>query len=98
MRQPYVSATHAAGIRKINWPVALPAASTPSTRPRRAVNQRVAIVVTITSAVMPGATAHGDAEASPHLPFFAVIVAATSRPAISNTAETDQHLARGRGA
>ena len=54
--------------------------------PRRAVNQRVAIVVTITSAVMPGATPMAMPRPI-HSCHFAVIVAATSRPAISNTAD-----------
>ncbi len=52
-RQPQCCATLASSGRKTNCPVALLAVSIPTTRPRRALNQRVATVAPSTSAVMP---------------------------------------------
>lgn len=46
VRQPYASDSAATTGRKISWPVALAAVSTPVTRPRRATNQRIAMVAT----------------------------------------------------
>ncbi len=43
----------AASGRKASWPVAELAVNTPMTRPRRAVNQRLATTAPSTSAVMP---------------------------------------------
>jgi hypothetical protein len=73
-------------MRKINWPVALPALRMPSTRPRRAVNQRVEIVVAMTSAVIPGATPSATPRPiqSCHLE---VIVIASMSPAMSKTTD-----------
>src|SRR6185369_7536825 len=45
-RQPWYSVTCATTGKKISWPVALAAVSTPVTRPRRASNHRVATVAT----------------------------------------------------
>ncbi len=45
-RQPCACASAATTGRKISWPVALAAVRTPVTRPRRATNQRIAIVAT----------------------------------------------------
>ena len=45
-RQPCRVVTSATMGRKMSWPVALAAVSTPVTRPRRASNQRVATVAT----------------------------------------------------
>ena len=45
-RHPWCSVTSATTGRKISWPVALAAVSTPVTRPRRASNHRVATVAT----------------------------------------------------
>ena len=39
--------------RKMSWPVALPAVSTPITSPRRWTNQRLAMVAANTSAIEP---------------------------------------------
>ena len=53
IRQPACWASQAAAGRNSNCPVAVLAASRPSTRPRRAVNQRLATVAPSTMAVMP---------------------------------------------
>ncbi len=45
--------SQAATGRKMSWPVAVLAASRPTTRPRRAVNQRLATMAPRTSAVRP---------------------------------------------
>ena len=52
-RQPWCSTSTDRTGRKTSWPVALPAVSTPVTRPRRVVNQRLAIVAANTSAIEP---------------------------------------------
>ncbi|MEH2589158.1 hypothetical protein V1273_002997 [Bradyrhizobium sp. AZCC 1721] len=53
IRQPYVSVRLASSGRKASCPVATLAVRMPTTRPRRATNQRAAIVAPSTSAVMP---------------------------------------------
>ena len=52
-RQPKRSVRLASSGRNTNCPVATLAVSMPTTRPRRAANQRVATVAPSTSAVMP---------------------------------------------
>ncbi len=53
MRQPKCSISQAPTGRKISWPVAELAVSTPTTRPRWVSNQRVETTALSTSAVMP---------------------------------------------
>ena len=53
MRQPTCSVRAASSGRNSNWPVATLAVRMPTTRPRRATNQRAEIVAPSTSAVMP---------------------------------------------
>ena len=52
-RQPRRSTKAASMGRKMSWPVAVEAVSTPMTTPRCAVNQRLTMVAPSTSAVMP---------------------------------------------
>ncbi|CAB5003562.1 unannotated protein [freshwater metagenome] len=52
-RQPWRSASHDSNGRKISWPLAPAALSTPMTTPRRATNQRVATVLAKTVAMQP---------------------------------------------
>ena len=53
MRQPWSWVSLARSGRKMSWPVALLAASMPTTRPRRSTNQRVATVAPSTRATRP---------------------------------------------
>ena len=50
--QPSISTCDISG-RKISWPVEFAAVSRPTTRPRRAWNQRVAIIAASTGATAP---------------------------------------------
>ena len=52
-RQPSRSVSEASSGRNTSWPVATLAVMMPTTSPRRATNQRVAMVAPSTSAVMP---------------------------------------------
>src|SRR5690349_3561117 len=78
-RQPYRVVTSATTGRKINWPVALAAVSTPVTRPRRASNHRVATVATkpIEIAPVPVPTSTPQSRTSCQLD---VIVTDTAEP------------------
>jgi hypothetical protein len=53
VRQPWLCASQATRGRKMSWPVALPAVSTPVTSPRLRTNQRPATVATKASAIEP---------------------------------------------
>src|SRR3954447_6357405 len=85
-RQPWLVVTSATTGRKISCPVALAAVSTPVTRPRRASNQRVAIVATkpidIEPVPTPTSTPHNSTSCQ-----LAVIVTLSADPvAISSNA------------
>ena len=78
IRQPNRSVRLASSGRNTSWPVATLAVRIPTTSPRRAENQRVAMVAPSTSAVMPVPTPITTPHSSINCQTFVMASEATS--------------------
>jgi hypothetical protein len=86
-RQPQRSLAQAATGMKIRVPVATAPLSRPITKPRRATNQREAIIADNCIAVSPGAMPSSTPMPSQSC-HFSVVIAAIARPTISKAPDS----------
>ena len=92
-RQPYCSVRLASSGKNTSCPVATLAVRMPTTRPRRATNQRAAIVAPSTSAVMPVPSPITTPHSSTNCQ-TCVIISEASRPETTTSCATSATLRR----